>query len=86
MPHPFLPPFKLVEHGESYEVQDAAERHLAYFYFEDEETRRSIMNRMTKDEAKAAAGIFMRGLIREAGRRPVGKIGEGGEATFPDPK
>jgi hypothetical protein len=82
-PHP---PFTLVEHAESFEVLDGATRHLGYFHFEDEETRQSSMRRVTRAEAKANAGMFMRALIAAARPRAVGTIGVGGEARFQDPE
>ena len=84
-PTPLRPPFKLIEHEEAFEVQDAGKRHLAYIYFEDESSRQSSMNRISKAEAKALAGIFMRALIAEARLKVAGRVGEGGEAFFPEP-
>ena len=84
-PDRIVPPFKLIEHAESFEVKDAGKRHLAYIYFEDEPSRQSSMNRVSKAEAKALAGIFMRALIAEAKLKVAGTLGPGDEAHFPDP-
>jgi hypothetical protein len=54
----FPPPWKVVEHKESFHVEDATGQELAFFYFEDEETRRSIMRRMTRTEAWKMAVNF----------------------------
>jgi hypothetical protein len=54
----FPAPWKVVEHKESFHVEDAHGQELAHFYFEDEETRRSIMRRMTKREAWKMAVNF----------------------------
>ena len=54
----FPPPWKVVEQGESFHVEDAHGQILAYSYYEDEETRRSIMKRMNKREAWKMAANF----------------------------
>ena len=51
-------PWTLAERGEAFSVSDANGQVLAWIYFEDEETRRSSMGRLTKDEAlRVAANI-----------------------------
>lgn len=47
----FLPPFEIIEHPESFEIRDAAGRCLSFTYFEDNETRRFDLKRMTREEA-----------------------------------
>ena len=56
----FTKPWKIVEHSESFEVQDSASRHLAYIYFEDDHTRRDFMRRLTKHDAKRMADQIVR--------------------------
>ncbi len=48
-------PWTLTEKGEAFSVADANGQVLAWIYFEDEETRRSSMGRLTKDEARRVA-------------------------------
>jgi hypothetical protein len=53
----FPPPWTIDEHPESFIVRDATGFALGYFYF-DQEDRRTIMERMTKDEARQMAVNF----------------------------
>ena len=55
-------PLKLRQAGESFEIRDAAGRTVAYVYFEDQEQRRSVIQRFTKAEAKAIAQITARAV------------------------
>ena len=48
-------PWTVRQAGESYQVFDAHGQVLCYLYFEDEETRRSCMGRLTSDEARRLA-------------------------------
>jgi ribosomal protein S4 len=57
---PFSKPWRLVEHAESFEVQDSAERTLAFVYFEDEPTRRGFMRRLSKYDARRMAEQILR--------------------------
>ena len=47
----FPGPWRAVERGECFVVEDANGRPLAYVYFVDEPVRRGLMNRLTSDEA-----------------------------------
>jgi hypothetical protein len=57
---PFLKPCTIVEHSESFEVQDSAGRQLAYVYFEDDHTRRDFRKRLTKHDARRMAEQTLR--------------------------
>jgi hypothetical protein len=56
----FQLPFGLVEHAESFEIQDAAGQALAFVYFEDEQGRAGSLKRMGKDPAKRLASQIQR--------------------------
>ena len=56
----FPPPWSIVEHAESFAIVDAGGQVLAYVYFEDNESRRSVMNRLTRDEARRIANGIAR--------------------------
>lgn len=52
---PFAKPWKIVEHEESFEIQDAAGVHLCYVYFTDDPIRRGMMKRLSKYDARRMA-------------------------------
>lgn len=68
MPHysPALP-LKIRLAAECYIVEDAMGQALAYVYFEDVESRRVAMRRLTKADALKVAQITTRALMADAG-------------------
>lgn len=52
---PFAKPWKIVDHEESFEVQDAAGVALCFIYYEDEPIRRGMMKRLSKYDARRMA-------------------------------
>jgi hypothetical protein len=67
-------PLRIRRGAESYVVEDACGVALAYFYFEDEPTRRRLVKRLTSDEAKTVVQTIARALteaikVRGAKRR-----------------
>lgn len=54
----FPPPWSVEQSGKSFSVRDANGQVLGYFYFEDEPSRRSNMNRLTREEARRLAVNF----------------------------
>jgi hypothetical protein len=53
-------PWKVIEHDESYEVQDAVGLQLASVYFENGTIRQSSTRRLSKDEARRVAAQIAR--------------------------
>jgi hypothetical protein len=56
----FMRPWKVIEHDESYEVQDAVGLPLASVYFENATIRQSSTRRLSKDEARRVAAQIAR--------------------------
>ncbi|TLG71833.1 hypothetical protein [Methylocystis sp. B8] len=61
----FAPPLRIRKSGESYIVEDANGIALAYVYFEDEPTRRALVNRLSDADAKAVAQTIARALTAQ---------------------
>jgi hypothetical protein len=57
----FPPPWTIEEYNDAcFVVKDAHGQALAYFYFEDEPSRRTAAKLLTKDEARRLAVNFAR--------------------------
>ena len=56
----FMRPWKVIEHDDLYEVQDAVGLSLASVYFENETIHRSSARRLSKDEARRIAAQIAR--------------------------
>jgi hypothetical protein len=69
----FPAPWRVVETPGGYRVDDAAGQALAYFYGEDEPTRRNAMNGLTLDEARRMAANFAKlpELLQQAAKSGV---------------
>ena len=63
---PYALPLRIGKHDKSFIVEDAHGKALAYVYFEDEPTRRALVNRLTSADAKAVAQTIARALTAEA--------------------
>jgi hypothetical protein len=63
---PYFLPLRVRKSGESYVVADINGVALAYVYFEDEPTRRALVNRLSSTDAKAVAQTIARALTVEA--------------------
>lgn len=61
-------PLQVIEHTESLEIRDAKGRRLSHTYFEDEQSRRDQMNRLTSEEAWAFVRWIL--LASDKVRRP----------------
>jgi hypothetical protein len=60
MNSPFVRPWRIVEHEESFEIQSADEHVLAHVNFENEEGRRGVMKRPRREDARRLANQIMR--------------------------
>jgi hypothetical protein len=56
----FPPPWKVTESGESFQVVDATGFVLTDVDYEDNQSRRDLLRRMTRDEARRIASGFAR--------------------------
>lgn len=59
-PTSFAKPWKMVEHDESFEIQDAAGVHLCHVYFSDDPIRAGMMKRLSKYDARRMAEQILR--------------------------
>ena len=59
-PRRFPPPWTIDEHPASFIVRDANGFALGHFDFDDQTSRRNIIERMTKDEAREMAANFVK--------------------------
>lgn len=50
----------MIDHDESFEIQDAAGVHLAFVYYSDDPNRRNFMDRLSKDNARRMAQQILR--------------------------
>lgn len=67
-------PLHIRQLDEAFAVDDAAGRSVAYVYFCDEEQRRVLLKRVTKEQARQIAQATARALTEAAGqhsRRPA---------------
>ncbi|TLG77814.1 hypothetical protein [Methylocystis sp. B8] len=70
---PYVFPLRIRKSGESYFVEDAHRITLAYVYFEDEPTRRGLVNRLSSEDAKALVQTIARALTAEAEGKRIGE-------------
>ncbi len=59
-------PLRIRKTGKSFAVEDANGVALAYVYFEDDPSRRALVNRLSSADAKAVAQTIARALTAEA--------------------
>ena len=59
---PYALPLRIRKSGESFAVEDANGVALAYVYFEDDPSRRGLVNRLSGADAKAVAQTIARAL------------------------
>jgi hypothetical protein len=63
MPHRFPAPWYVEEQEESFVVKDRSGQALAYVYFESDpnnETRRAVVGRLTREEARRIAQAIIK--------------------------
>lgn len=58
----YVLPLPIPKNGESFAVEDANGVALTYVYFEDDPSRRGLVNRLSGDDAKAVAQTTARAL------------------------
>jgi hypothetical protein len=63
---PYTSPIRIRKAAESFAVEDANGIALAYVYFEDEPTRRALVNRLCSANAKSVAQTIARALTAKA--------------------
>jgi hypothetical protein len=64
-PPPYALPLRIRKAAESFVVEDAGVS-LAYVYFEEDSSRRGLVNRLSSADAKAVAQTIARALTAEA--------------------
>jgi hypothetical protein len=65
-PAPYTLPLRIRKSGESFAVEDANGVALAYVYFEEDPSRRGLVNRLSGADAKVVAQTIARALTESA--------------------
>jgi hypothetical protein len=68
-PPPYALPLRIRKAAESFVVEDAGGVALAYVYFEEDPSRRGLVNRLSGADAKVVAQTIARALTGEAGEK-----------------
>lgn len=55
-------PLKIRQYDESFGITDASDRAIAFFYFEEDPSRRLLTKKLGPDEAKACAQMAAKAL------------------------
>lgn len=55
MPRKLTPPWSIIEHEESFEVQTASGLKLAFVYFDERKMAGTSFDKLTRDEARRVA-------------------------------
>ncbi|HEY8126229.1 MAG TPA: hypothetical protein VIF88_12525 [Methylocystis sp.] len=63
---PYALPLRVRKAAEAFVVEDASGVALAYVYFEEDPSRRGLVNRLSGADAKAVAQTIARALTAEA--------------------